>query len=59
MTPGNDPRPRDSIGAGAPIALLLIVGVVVGGFLGQPSIGLLAGLVLGLGVAALTWKMRK
>ena len=59
MTPGNDPRPHNPIGAGAPIALLLIGGVIVGGLLGQPSIGLLVGLTLGIGVAVLTSRLRK
>jgi hypothetical protein len=64
MTASNDPnnanpRPGNTIGAGAPIAFLLIGGVVVGGLLGQPSIGLLVGLGLGIAVAVLIWRIRK
>ncbi|CAN5230421.1 hypothetical protein BH10PSE13_BH10PSE13_24480 [soil metagenome] len=59
MTSGNDPRPSNPIGAGAPIALLLIAGVVVGGLFGQPSVGFLVGLMLGIGVAVVTWRLRK
>jgi len=41
------------------IALLAIGGVFIGGFMGQPSIGLLAGVALGVAIAvALWWKER-
>lgn len=50
---------KNPIGAGAPIAFLIIVGVIVGGLLGQPSIGLLVGVGLGVLVAAALWGMRK
>lgn len=50
---------KNPIGAGAPIAFLIIAGVIVGGLLGQPSIGLLAGVALGVMVAVLLWVMRK
>lgn len=61
MTAGNDPKPepRNPIGAGAPLAFLLIGGVVIGGIMGQPTIGLLTGLALGIGVAVLVWRLRK
>ncbi len=54
-----DPRPDDRPGkagspvlaGGAPLALLIVLGVVVGGLFGQPSIGFLVGLALGVAVA--------
>jgi hypothetical protein len=38
-------------GAGAFMALLIIGGTIVGGLMGQPSIGLLTGAVLGVLIA--------
>jgi hypothetical protein len=61
----SDPRqphrdtPGNPIGAGAPIALLIIGGVIIGGLLGQPSIGLLVGVGLGIAVGIVTWRMGK
>lgn len=54
LTP-RDRRPR--LGGGAPIALLTMAGVIIGGFLGQPSIGLLVGFGLGVLIAILVWRM--
>ena len=45
------------MGGGAPLALLLLAGVLIGGLLGQPTIGLLVGLALGIVVAVLIWRM--
>lgn len=42
-------------GAGAIIALLIMVGTIGGGLMGQPSIGLLAGAALGILIAILLW----
>lgn len=42
-------------GSGAIIALLIMVGAIGGGLLGQPSIGLLAGLTLGITIALILW----
>ncbi|WP_033919688.1 hypothetical protein [Sphingomonas sp. 37zxx] len=52
-----DPRPpaRKPIAGGAPLALCLIVGAVVGGLYGQPSIGLLIGLGTGLAIGLAIW----
>jgi hypothetical protein len=52
-----DKNGRNPMGGGAPIALLTLTGVIVGGLMGQPSIGLLAGLGLGVLVAILIWRM--
>lgn len=46
---------KNPTGAGAIIALLAFVGVIGGGFLGQPTIGLLSGLALGVLIAVLLW----
>ncbi|MFT3968677.1 MAG: hypothetical protein QM690_22660 [Sphingobium sp.] len=59
--PPSDPEtrrrgPGNPIGPGAPIALLVIAGVIIGGLLGQPSIGLLVGLGLGILVAVISWR---
>jgi len=54
----NEPSPRDRrprLGGGAPIALLTMAGVIIGGLMGQPSIGLLLGLGLGIAIAILVW----
>ena len=54
----NDPAPpqnKNPMGGGAPIALLTIAGTFIGGFLGQPSIGLLVGLGIGVIIALLIW----
>lgn len=42
-------------GAGAIIALLILAGAIGGGMMGQPSIGLLAGLALGILIALLLY----
>ncbi len=41
------------------IALLTIAGAVAGGFMGQPTIGLLSGLALGTGIALAMWLMQR
>ena len=45
------------MGGGAPLALLLLAGVIIGGFMGQPTIGLLVGLGLGIVAAVLIWRL--
>lgn len=47
--------PKNRNGGGVFIAMGAIVGVIAGGYLGQPSAGLLAGLALGTFVALLIW----
>ncbi len=42
-------------GGGVFIAIGAIVGVFAGGFMGQPSAGLLAGLALGAAAALIVW----
>ncbi|MFK4793959.1 hypothetical protein [Sphingobium sp. ZW T5_29] len=46
---------KNPTGAGAFIALLILGGTIVGGLIGQPSAGLIAGAVLGALVALLLW----
>jgi hypothetical protein len=48
-------QPASPRGAGAIIALLSITGVIAGGLAGQPTIGLLAGLGLGIAVGLIMW----
>jgi hypothetical protein len=48
-------RPKPPTGAGAIIAFLVMAGTIGGGFLGQPSIGLLSGLGLGVLIAVILW----
>jgi hypothetical protein len=55
-----DPAPqkasaKERLGGGAPLALLTIAGTVLGGLLGQASIGFLAGLGLGVVIAIWLW----
>ena len=52
--PSNERRENRS-GGGVFIALGAIVGAIGGGFLGQPSAGLLAGLAVGALAALLIW----
>ena len=46
---------KNPTGAGAIIALLILGGAIIGGLMGQPSIGLLAGAALGILIALLLW----
>ena len=46
---------KNPTGAGALIALLILAGAILGGMLGQPSAGLLAGAALGGVIALLLW----
>ncbi|MCC4252798.1 MAG: hypothetical protein VX205_07200 [Pseudomonadota bacterium] len=48
-------RTPNPTGSGAIIALLILIGTVGGGLLGQPSIGLLVGLALGIIIALLIY----
>ncbi|WP_417620508.1 hypothetical protein [Parasphingorhabdus sp.] len=50
----NDP-PKNSAGGGVFIAIGAIVGVFTGGYMGQPSAGLLAGLAIGALAALVVW----
>lgn len=46
---------KEPTGAGAIIALLILTGTIVGGIMGQPSIGLLVGTGAGVLIALLLW----
>jgi uncharacterized BrkB/YihY/UPF0761 family membrane protein len=48
-------KSKHPTGAGAIIALLILAGTIIGGLMGQPSIGLLAGAGLGALIALLLW----
>ncbi|MET0372172.1 MAG: hypothetical protein ABW039_12450 [Sphingobium sp.] len=50
MTKG---KANGATGAGAIIAFLILVGTIVGGIMGQPSIGLLVGAGTGILIATL------
>lgn len=41
--------------AGAPLALSILVGAIVGGIYGQPTIGLLIGFGVGAAIAVAVW----
>lgn len=54
----NDQRPTSStapMAGGFFIAILTIVGAVIGGLKGQPTIGLLSGFAAGLVIAIALW----
>ena len=53
MTP--PPTNRTPMAGGAFLALGIVVGVLGGGLLGQPSIGFLVGLAVGVALVALVW----
>lgn len=57
----HEPRPKKPARAGGFfLAVLTLGGAVAGGLAGQPSIGLVAGFVLGVAIAlALWWKDRE
>ncbi len=57
MTDPHSHNSRPRLGGGAPLALLTIAGVIIGGLLGQPTIGLLAGFGLGVLVALVIWRL--
>ncbi|MET0249704.1 MAG: hypothetical protein ABW164_08240 [Sphingobium sp.] len=46
---------KEPTGMGAPIALLIMAGAIIGGLMGQPSLGLLIGLALGVAAAIAMW----
>lgn len=46
---------NEPTGMGALIALLIMAGAIIGGLMGQPSLGLLAGLALGVAAAVAMW----
>ncbi|AMK22478.1 hypothetical protein VVT58_08165 [Sphingobium sp. SJ10-10] len=46
---------KEPIGAGAILALTILGGTILGGLMGQPSAGLLAGTALGIVIAVLLW----
>lgn len=48
-------KERTGLGGGVFIAIFPIIGAIVGGLMGQPSIGLLAGLALGIITAIAIW----
>lgn len=61
MTQRPDPsRPsrgtrKEPLAGGAPLALAIILGVIIGGMAGQPTIGLLVGGAVGVAIALAIW----
>ncbi len=55
--PIKKPERRTPVAGGFFIAVASIAGVFIGGFQGQPVIGLLAGFVVGLVIAVLIWML--
>ncbi|HEV2079740.1 MAG TPA: hypothetical protein VGR19_07585 [Allosphingosinicella sp.] len=49
------PTDRAPKAGGSLLALAIVAGVLIGGLLGQPSIGFLVGLAIGVGLLALVW----
>jgi hypothetical protein len=49
------PSPREPRAAGGLMALSILGGVVIGSLLGQPTIGLLAGAAIGVGLLLAFW----
>lgn len=46
---------KEPTGMGALIALLIMAGAIIGGIMGQPSLGLLVGLAIGIAAALAMW----
>ena len=57
MTSPSPSQPR--IGGGAPIALAILLGTIIGVAAGQPTIGFLAGLAVGVVAALLIWRANR
>lgn len=55
-TPPRAPQ-RDPAAAGAILALTIIGGALIGSVLGQPSIGVVAGVAVGAAIAVGLWLM--
>lgn len=59
MTGPNENRPmrsrREPLAGGAPLALAIIAGVIVGGLWGEPIIGLIVGVAIGIAIAVAIW----
>jgi len=55
MTDPTSSGGKSPMGGGAPLAALILLGTLVGLVFGQPSIGILAGLALGVVVAIAIW----
>ncbi|MHA6722091.1 hypothetical protein [Sphingomonas sp. RS2018] len=54
----DDPAPTptpEPTGAGGPIMLAIVAGLVIGFLLGQPTVGFLVGVVSGIVIATLLW----
>lgn len=43
------------IAAGGPLAIVIMAGTLIGAVLGQPSLGLVIGLGIGIVIAVLMW----
>ncbi len=56
----DQPNRKPARAGGVFIALLAMAGVFAGGFMGEPTLGLLAGLASGIAIAVgLWWKERE
>lgn len=55
-TPSPSPS-NPAVGGGAPIALAVLLGTIIGALLGQPTIGFLAGLAIGIAAAVAIWRL--
>lgn len=53
----DDPRssPRPALAGGVFIALLMPIGAVAGGLMGQPTIGMIIGTLSGAAIAGVVW----
>ena len=52
-------RTRSPLAAGFILAISILAGAVGGAIVGQPSIGFLAGVAAGLGIAILFWLIER
>ncbi len=46
---------KEPLAGGAPLALAIIAGVIVGGLAGQPTVGFLVGTAIGIAIALAIW----
>lgn len=46
---------RSPVAGGAPLAISIVLGAVIGLVVGQPSIGILAGTTVGIAIALAVW----
>lgn len=53
------PPSQSTIAGGAPIALAVLAGTIIGLIVRQPTIGFLVGLAIGVVIAVVIWRLNR